>query len=157
MRKAFGFSILVFAPLLIAFLLPAIILLPGSILVNLIRTFDPTISVSGVVGYSAWVFSPILAAVGLLIAGIWFHALYLGKRSRKTFWVAIWLVFSVALFAVAWLGITLLSSIGASDYPVEDYLKWTASVAGVLTLVCQPGVVLWLLISSRIMRRFESS
>jgi hypothetical protein len=155
MKSKFGFSIIVFAPLLLAFLLPALSLLPSGILVTLFSIFDPAISVSEGVGYIAWVCSPILAAVGLFLTGMWFHSLYLRGRSRKTVWIAIWIVFSVALFAAAWLGISLLTSIGASDYPADEFFQWTASVAALLTVACQPGVVLWLFVSSRILPAFE--
>lgn len=156
MKKALGFSTLVFAPLLLAFLLPALSLLPSGVLVTLLGIFDPTTSVSEGLGYQAWVCGPIVAAVGLFLAGIWFHALYLRRRSRKTVWVIIWVVFSVALFAAAWLGISLLTSIGASDYPAGDFFQWTASAAALLTVACQPGVGLWLFVSARILRGSES-
>lgn len=157
MKKALGFSTLVFAPLLIAFLLPALPLLPSGVLVALFIIFDPTISVSEGVGYHAWVCGPIVAAVVLFLSGMWFHSLYLRGRSRKTVWIIIWVVFSVALFAAAWLGISLLTSIGASDYPADEFFQWTASVAALLTVACQPGVGLWLFVSARILRGFESA
>ena len=157
MKAAFGFSVILFAPLLIAFLLPALLLLPSGILVTLFSIFDPTISVSEGVGYIVWVCSPIVAAAGLLLTGMWFHSLYLRGRSRKTIWITIWAVFSVALFAAAWLGISLLTSIGASDYPADEFFRWTASVAALLTVACQPGVGLWLFVSARILRGFEAA
>ncbi len=156
MKRALGFSILVFAPLLIAFLLPALSLLPGRVLVTLLSIFDPTISVSEGLGYHAWVCGPIVVAVGLFLAGVWFHPLYLRGRSRKTAWVIIWVIFSAALFAAAWLGLSLLTSIGASDYPAGEFFQWTASVAALLTVACQPGVGLWLFVSARILRGSES-
>jgi hypothetical protein len=155
MKAAFGFSVIVFAPLFIAFLLPALFLLPTGILVTLFSIFDPTISVSEGVGYNAWVCSPILAAVGLLLTGMWFHTFPLRRRSHKTVWIAIWIVFSVALFVAVWFGITILTSIGASDYSTIMFLQWTAKVAAFLTLAFQPGVVIWLFVSSRILPAFE--
>ena len=155
MKTAFGFSILVFAPLFIAFLLPTLFLLPTGILVALISIFDPTIAMSEGVGYNAWVCSPILAAVGLLLVGMWFHTFHLRGRSHKTVWIAIWIVFSVALFVAVWFGITILTSIGASDYSAILFLQLTAKVAAFLTLAFQPGVVLWLYVSSRILHVFE--
>jgi hypothetical protein len=157
MKTAFGFSVIVFAPLFIAFLLPALPLLPSSILVTLFSILDPTISVSEGVGYIAWVCSPIVAAVGLFLTGMWLHSLYLRGRSRKSLWITIWVVFSGAFFTAAWLGISLLTSIGASDYPPDKFFQWTASVAVLLTVVCQPGVVLWLFVSSRLLCNFESA
>jgi hypothetical protein len=156
-KTAFGFNVIVFSPLFIAFLLPALPLLPSGILVTLFSIFDPTISVYEGAGYIAWVCSPILAAVGLFLTGMWLHSLYLRGRSRKTIWITIWVVFSVALFAAAWLGISLLTSIGASDYTAEKFFQWTASVAALLTVFCQPGVVLWLFVSSRILCNFGST
>ena len=157
MKTTFGFSALVFAPLLITFLLPALFLLPGGILITLISIFDPTISISEGVGSSAWVCSPIVAAVGLFLAGMWFHSLFLRGRSRKTVWIAIWSVFSFALFLSVWFGITILTGIGASDYPTNRFLQWTASDAALLTLAFQPGVGLWLFVSSCILRSLEST
>jgi len=150
MKKTLGFSALVFAPLLIAFLLPALFLLPSGILLTLISISDPTISISEGLGYNAWVCGPIVAAVALFLAGMWFHSLYLRGRSRKTVWITIWVVFSVALFAAAWLGISLLTSIGASDYQADEFFRLTAIAAALLTVACQPGVGLWLLVSARI-------
>jgi hypothetical protein len=157
MKKAIGFSTLVFAPILIAFLLPALALLPGGMLVVVLSVFDRTISAPEVAGYSAWVLSPIGAAVGLFLAGMWLHSLYLRENSLRTGWIAIWVVFSVALFAAAWLGISLLTSIGASDYPAGEFLQWTAGVAALVTVACQPGVGLWLFVSARILRTFEAA
>lgn len=110
MKTAFGFSALVFAPLLIAFLLLALFLLPAGFLLTVISVFDPTISLSDGVGFNAWVFSPMAAAFVLFLTGMGFHSLYIRGRSRKTVWIAIWLVFSVALFVAAWLGISILTS-----------------------------------------------
>jgi hypothetical protein len=157
MKTAFGFSILVFSPLLIAFLLPALLLLPAGILLALISVLDPTISIPEGVGYNAWVCSPIVTAVGLFLAGIWFHSLYVRGRSPKMVWTAIWAVFSVALFVAAWLGVSILTSIGASDYPANRFLQWTASVAALLTLALQPAVGLWLFVSSRISRGWAAA
>ncbi len=154
MKKALGFSTLVFAPLLIAFLLPTLFLLPTGILVALFSIFDPMISVSEGVGYQAWVCAPIVAAVGLLLVGMWLHTLFLRGRSRKPAWIAIWAVFSGALFVVAWLGISILTSIGASDYAADEFFRWTASAAALLTVALQPGVGLWLFVSAHILRGF---
>jgi hypothetical protein len=157
MKSAFGFSALIFTPLLIAFLLTALFLLPTGVLLTLISIFDPTISISEGVGYNAWVCSPIVAAAGLLLAGMWLHSLYVRGRSRKIAWVTIWAVFSIALFAAAWLGISILTSIGASDYPAYRFLRWTASIALLFTLAFQPGVGLWLIVASRILRGADES
>jgi hypothetical protein len=155
MKSAFRFSALVFAPLLIAFLLPALFLLPAGLLLTVIGIFDPTISISESAGYNAWVSGPVLAVIVLFLAGMGFHSIYLGRRSRKSVWLLIWVVFSVALFAAAWFGIFILTSIGASDYPADRFFQWTASIAALLTLVFQPGVVLWLFVVSRIYTRLE--
>lgn len=83
MKTAFRFSVLVFAPLLIAFLLPALFLLPTGILLTLITISDLTMAISEGVGYNAWVCSPVMAAFGLQLAGIWLHSFYLRGRSGK--------------------------------------------------------------------------
>ena len=98
--------------------------------------------------------SPIVAAIGLLLTGMWFHSLYVRERSHKTVWTAVWAVFSVALFVAAWLGVSILTSLGASDYPADSFQQWTVSVAALLTLAFQPAVGLWLFVSSRILRGF---
>jgi hypothetical protein len=157
MKTAFGFGVIVFAPLLIAFLLPVLILLPTGILFTLITISDPTLALSEGVAYNAWVCSPIVAAVGLLLTGMWFHSFHMHGRSGRTLWVAIWVVFSVSLFAAAWYGTTILTSIGASDYPAIQFLQLTAKAAAFLTLAFQPGVVLWLFVLSRILRKFDSA
>jgi hypothetical protein len=99
MKTVFGFSALLFAPLLIALLLPALFLLPSGLLLAATGVFDPTLSITESAGYYAWVSAPILAAVVLFLVGTWFHSIYVGGRSRRTLWAAIWMVFSAALFA----------------------------------------------------------
>jgi hypothetical protein len=153
MKPALRFSVVLFAPLYVALLLPAAFLLPGSMLLTVIGFFDATISFSESARYGAWAFVPVLAAVSLFVIGFWCHSLWLGRRSGLIVWMGIWLVFSAALLVALWFGITIMTSVGASDHATGAFLKWTAGVAALFTLALQPGVGLWLSISSRILRR----
>jgi hypothetical protein len=153
MKPTTRFSLFVFAPLYIAFLTPALLLLPTSVLLTLISVFDTTVAATESVGYGVWVLVPIVMVVALFVIGITLHAPYARGSSHQKLWVGIWAVFSVALFVATWLGTTLVTSIGASDYETGEFLSWTATVAALITLALEPGVGLWLYASSRVLRR----
>jgi hypothetical protein len=55
----------------------------------------------------------------------------------------------MAMFLAVWFGVTILTSVGASDHSPAVFLTWMASVAA-LTLAFQPGVIFWLFTTSRI-------
>ena len=153
MRSALLFTAVVFGPLLIALALPALFLLPSGVLMLLIGTLDPTVPLSEAAGYSAWGIGPLLGCAALALIGLGLHSLYQRPGWRKPVWIAAWLAYTAGLFAAAWLGTIVLTSLGASDYPPGEFLRWTAVVAAVLSLALQPAVGLWLLISSRILGR----
>jgi hypothetical protein len=155
MKPATRFSLLVFAPLYVAFLAPALFLLPASVLVTLLSVLDARVPVTEVADYGLWVIGPIVAALGLLFTGNRLHALYARGRSQKVAWIVIWAVSSMALFGVLWFGMTIVTSIGASDYETGEFLRWTAAVAALITLALQPGVGLWLYLASRILGRVQ--
>lgn len=155
MRPAIRFSLLMFAPLYVAFLSATLLLLPTSALLTLIGLLDATASLTESVGYGIWALGPLLAALGLLLVGIRLHPLYARGRSHPAAWVVVWAAFSTALFVATWFGTTIMTSIGASDYATGEFLRWTATVAALTTLVLQPGVGLWLYVSSRLLRRME--
>jgi hypothetical protein len=157
MKPATRFSLLVFAPLYIAFLTPALILMPTSVLLTLISVLDTTVSATVRINYGVWVLAPVVVVFGLLVIRIGLHAPYARGRSHQALWVGIWAVFSVAAFVATWFGTTIVTSIGASDYPAGEFLRWTATVAALITLALQPGVVLWLYVSSRILHRMEAA
>jgi hypothetical protein len=148
-KPAFKFSLLVFSPLLLAFLIPSACLVPSAALLFLIGIFDPATSLTDSASYLAWVYAPVLAAAILFLVGTGLHALHRRGMLRKAFWAAVWAVFTIALFLAAWFGIFLLGSIGASDKPIDQYLKYTALTAAIFTLLCQPGVGLWLYFAGR--------
>jgi hypothetical protein len=155
LKAAQRFSLLVFAPVLGGFLLPALFLLPSGMLVILISIFDPTISIAQSAGYNAWGCFPILAAGGFVLIGVRLYAFF--RRYRKPALISIWATFTCALFLAVWFGATILTSLGASDYPTEVFIKSTVGLAGFVTLIFQPGVWLWLYVSLRLLRYFESA
>ena len=155
-KPDFKFSLLVFSPLLLALLIPSACLMPSAALLLLIGIFDPLTPLTGSAGYLAWVYAPVAAALILFLVGAGLHALYLRGVSRTAFWAVVWAVFTIALFLAAWFGIFLLGSIGASDKPIDQYLKYTALTAAIFTLLCQPGVGLWLYFAARNLQKKTS-
>ena len=151
MNTASKFSLLVFAPVLIAFLLPTLFPLPAGVLITLLAIFDPTVSFAGAASYGIWVIGPVAAAFGLFLGGRWLHSLCLRGRSPCAAWRVIWAVFSVSLFIAIWIGFTVLTSVGASDKPAHIFLSWTALIAAGLTLLAQGLVIPWLVVVSRML------
>lgn len=145
MKAAARFSLLVFGPVLIAFLLLALCLLPGAVLFTLTAMFDPTVSVSSAVPFYLWLIGPLLAALGLLLAGMLLYLLPLRGHSPSTFWLATWAILSIGLFLAAWVGVIELTSIGASETPPHIFLRLTALIAAGLTLLAQALVIPWLI------------
>lgn len=154
MRAAVGFSLLVFAPLLFALLLPALILVPAGILMFLISLFDPTVPVGSSLQYNLWVFAPIVLSALVFLAGIGIYRFYSDGTSRTIAWIALWVVFSVGAFLAGWFGITILTSLGASDYPASQILRNSAAASAGLALLCQPVVGMWLFVSTRMFDQF---
>jgi hypothetical protein len=157
MKPALRFSLLVFAPLYVAFLTPALLLLPTGVLVTLISMLDARVPVIEAAGYGVWVLGPIVAALGLLVTGIRLHPLWVRGRSHTVAWTVIWVVFSISLFVAMWFGTTIVTSIGASDYETGEFLRWTTAVAVLITLALQPGVGLWLYVATHILHRIDSA
>lgn len=153
MKLASKFSVIVFAPVLIAFLLPALFHLPGGVLLTLIAFIDPTFSFSDSAAYNMWILGPVTADFGLFLAGRGLYSLHRRARSARVAWMATWAVFSVALFLANWVGVTILTSIGASDTPEHTFLCMTAIFAAGLTLLAQALVIPWLSVVSRILPR----
>jgi hypothetical protein len=157
MKTSSRFSIMVFAPVLVAFLLPPMFLLPGGVLLVLIAMFDPTVPFSGAASYSIWVIGPVVTAFGIFLAGRWLHPFYMRAPSASVAWVVIWALFSAELFIAAWLGVAVLTSLGASETPLHIFLSTTALGAALLTLLAQLIAIPWLYAVSRSLRRHESS
>jgi hypothetical protein len=151
MITASKFGLLVFAPVLITFLLPALFLLPNGVLLTLIAILDPTIPLSSAASYDMWIIGPILAAIGLFFVGGGLYSLHLHGGSPRAIWLATWAVFSVALFLAIWVGVTVFTSIGASETPPHIFLRLTALIAAGLTLLSQALVIPWLITISRML------
>ena len=149
MKTSLQFSLVIFAPELFGLLLPAGFLLPSAALMTLLAVFDPTVPFFEAASNWLWVIGPALAAFGLFLAGRGLYAVYRQARSAWAAWIAIWIVFTAALFLTAWFGITVIGSIGASDKPIAIFLSYTALVAAGPTTLAQPLVVLWLYAASR--------
>lgn len=153
--KATKFSLVVFAPLFFALLLPAMFLLPNGLLMTLLIIFDPTISFSEAIPYNIWIIAPFAAGSVLFLVGIFLHSFYSYERSSRLVWTVIWLVFTSVLFLAIWFGFTLMTSIGASDKPIEEFLRWTACFAAGFTLLAQVLELPWLFVVSRILHKDE--
>jgi hypothetical protein len=149
--KASKFSLVVFAPVLAAFLLPALFLLPAGILLSLLDIFDSAGSFSGIPGYDLWIIAPVAAACILFLAGRELFFFHHRGFSPSATWTVTWLVFSTVLCLAFWFGVTVLSSIGASDKPLHIFLAWTAIFAAGLTGMAQLLVIPWLYIVSRVL------
>jgi len=150
MKPASQFSLLVFAPVLVAFLLPALFLLPSGVLFTLLAVVDPTVPLSGAVSYDMWIIGPVAAAICLFLVGKRLHSSSLRRRSPRAAWAVIWVVFSAALFIAIWIGLSVLTSVGASDMTAALFVTWTASMAAGLTLLAQALVIPWLYAVSRL-------
>ncbi len=153
MKTASKFSLLVFAPVLVTFLLPALFLLPAGVLFTLIAVLDPTIPVSSAVNFDMWIIGPVLASFGVFLTGRVLYSRYLRGRSHRSVWESIWAVFSVTLFLAIWIGITILTSIGASETPSSTFLSLTALIAAGVILLAQALVIPWLIFVSRMLPR----
>jgi hypothetical protein len=155
MKPSLLFSLVTFAPVLVALLLPAVFLLPTGVLIILLAVLDPTLPLSGALSYNLWAVAPLLAASLLYLAGIGLHRLNRRAPSPWITWVPAWVLFTAGLFLALWLAITVLTSIGASDQAPADFLRWTGLMAAVLTLLAQPLALLWLYAASRAARHLR--
>ena len=150
MQASSRFSLLVFAPVLVAFLLPTWFLVPNAVLFTLSGIADPTVSLASIVSVDMWAVGPVLAVLGLFFAGKALHRLHLRDHSRAAAWIATWAVCSVAAFVAVGFGLTVFTSLGASDHPIADFLRLTALVAAALTLLAQALLVPWLIAVSKV-------
>ncbi|OVE76733.1 hypothetical protein BVX98_04915 [bacterium F11] len=153
MKATNRFSLVVFGPVIVGFVAPALFLMPSGVLVFLIAILDPTVSFSKGAENLLWILVPLLVAFGIFVLGRWLSSFYFSASSRLSLWFAVWFLFTLSLFFAAWFGITLLMSLGASDYETIDFLKLTAKVASYVTLIIQPVLGFWLYVSSRILQR----
>lgn len=143
MQAASRFSVLVFAPLSIALLLPLAYIFP---LVLSMSTLTLSVERWG------WVLGPVLGAAGLFGVGRVFYNWLEREGSRRAAWIGLWAVFSVASFPVFWHVLVLLVGMVPTDHPADTWRELGVA-AIVLALVAQPFVVGWLYAVSRMARK----
>jgi hypothetical protein len=142
-------SLVIYCPVLTAYLLPAFFLLPVGVTISLLAIFDPTVTFAQAVSYDLWIIGPLAAAIGVFFVGRGLVSFYLRGYSPRMIIIAIWGSFMAALFAALWPGVVILTSIGASETPPAIFLKMTALGAASLTLAAQIFVIPWLLFAGR--------
>ncbi len=143
-------SLVIYLPVLTAYVFPAVFLLPVGVTISLLAIFDPTVTFAQAVSYDLWIIGPLAAAIGVFFVGRGLVSFYLRGYSPRIFIIiAIWGSFAVALFAALWFGVVILTSIGASETPPTIFLQMTALVATSLTLAAQVFMIPWLLFACR--------
>jgi hypothetical protein len=143
MTHSWKFSLLVFAPVIVVFLLPALYILPVGITTALLTAFDPAPPGEASLFY-LWIIVPILLACTLIFAGRGLQAMYTRRTSQRLLWLLTWVVFTLALFLALWLGLSVLTSVGASDKSPQVFLSKTALGATGMILLSQVFVIPWL-------------
>jgi hypothetical protein len=93
-----------------------------------------------------------MASVLFLSGRVIFSAFSRHVLSRRAVWISVWIVFTVFSFIVAWVGASILTSVGASDYGTWEFFVMTAKFAGAALVGLQAGIVLWLFMAKRILR-----
>ena len=145
------FSLLLFLPVLLLLLVTVPCL--GSLCVSMLWDWlaDPSL---GLGGSCAWAFGPLPAAAVLFALGL--AGYWLAGRSdpRRIHWFAVWAMFTLCAFPVAWYRIILVTSIGASETPPMEFLGITALLALAAITLGQPLIVLWLFMVNRLWRGF---
>lgn len=142
-------ALVIYFPVLAAFILPALFLLPVGVTFTLLAIFDPTLPLSSAATYDLWIIGPLAAAVVVFVIGRMAVSCYQHGISSRIILIAIWGSFTAALFAALWFGVIILTSIGASETPPEIFLRMTALGAASLTLAAQVFVIPWLLFACR--------
>lgn len=142
-------TIVIYLPVLAAYILPALFLLPVGVTFTLLAIFDPTLPLSSAATYDLWIIGPLTAAVVVILIGRLSVSSYQHGYSPRIILITMWGWFTTALFAALWFGVIILTSIGAAETPPDVFLHLTASGAVGLTLCAQVFVIPWLLISCR--------
>jgi len=134
-------------------MLLALFLFPSSLLMFMISVTDSSISwMKGVKGL-VWVLALFGMISVLFLSGrVIFSAFSRHVLSRRALWISVWIVFTVFSFGVAWVGASILTSVGASDYGTGEFFAMTAKFAGTMLLGLQMGIALWLFMAKRILR-----
>lgn len=150
-------TIVIYLPVLAAYILPALFLLPVGVTFTLLAIFDPTLPLSSAATYDLWIIGPLTAAVVVILIGRMLVSSYQHGYSPRIFLIAVWGWFTTALFAALWFGVIILTSIGATETPPDVFLRITAFGAAGLTLCAQVFVIPWLLFTGRRMLPIKGS
>jgi hypothetical protein len=149
------YSLLLLLPVLLLLLLPVPCLGTQCALLLSIQLADPSsIEPSGLRGFCAWAFGPLLAATVLFVLGLAGYRLTGRPQPPRIHQVAVWGLFILAAFLAAWYVTILVTSIGASETPPMEFLGITALLALAAITLGQPLIVLWLFMVNRLWREF---
>jgi hypothetical protein len=147
------YSLLLFAPLIVLLLIPVPCLGSECLLLTAIHLSDPSsLGPRGLAGFCAWGLGPLPAAAVVFALGLAGYRLTSRTRLQRIGRFAVWGGFSTTAFLVAWYGIILVTSIGASETPPMEFLGITAQIALAVVVLGQPLVLLWLSLVDRIWR-----
>jgi hypothetical protein len=142
-------SLVICLPVLAAYLIPAIFLLPVGVTFSLLAIFDPTVTFTQALSYDLWIIVLIAAAAVVFFVGRGLVSFYQRGLSPRVIVIAIWGLFTVTLFFALWFGVIILTSIGASETPPYIFLRITGLGAVGLTLAGQVFVIPWLFFTCR--------
>jgi len=129
---------------LVPVLLPVPCLGSECILLTVTQFADPlSMDPRGLAGFCGWALGPLPGAAVIFALGLLSYRLTSKAGSQQFGRVAVWAMFSLSAYAVAWYAIILVTSIGASETPPMKFLGITALMALVVTVLGQPLVLLW--------------
>ena len=118
-----------------------------------IHLSDPSsLDPRGLAGFCAWGLGPLPATAVVFALGLAVYRLTSGTRFQRTGGLAVWGMFTLTALSVAWYGIILVTSIGASETPPMKFLGITFLMALGVIVLGQPLVLLWLSLVGRIWR-----
>jgi hypothetical protein len=106
----------------------------------------------GLAGFCAWGLGPLPAAAVVFALGLVGSWLTSGTRFHRIGRLVVWALFTLTALSVAWYGIILVTSIGASETPPMRFLGITFLMALGVMVLGQPLVLLWLSLVDRIWR-----
>ena len=147
------YSMLLFFPLLLLLLLPVPCLGSQCALLVSIRVIEPSsLDPGGPGGFCAWALGPLPAAAVIFALGLAGYWLTGRPNPRRIGWAAVWVMFTTVGYLVAWYAIILVTSIGASETPLGEYLAITSLMALTVVAIGQPLILFWLSLVNRIWR-----
>jgi hypothetical protein len=162
MKAATRFTLIVFGPLVAVLFIPAPFVVCNCVmcvqlLLLAVVAPEPDLTLSSTASYCMWTVAPFVAAATILVLGGLCRFLYSRWRSPRALWIMAWAVFSVSLFAIAWLLTVMLGSVSmaAADSTGYSFLFVCAGAAGAITLAGQLLVIPWLFVASLIMKRLD--